>query len=87
MGYIVIDEIENYAGDRKTCISIADFEGSLFLDVRYWDKPNKKWVPTNQGIRVPVSTIDQFMAAIMAAGERLKSLEDGRKDQNTQERA
>jgi len=60
-------------GTRRLCFRLATWQGKKGLDIRLYvyDANTGEWRPTRQGIRIPVSRIEDFTSLLDRALGRL----------------
>lgn len=58
--------------NRQLCFFIHRYRSTteVFLDIRYWVKSGEKFIPTKQGIRIPIKFITQILQRITWLGKK-----------------
>jgi hypothetical protein len=56
-------------------VSIEEYRGHKFIDCRvYYEDGAREWKPTRKGIALNEDTIDEVIAALQKASEKLEAL-------------
>lgn len=58
--------------DRQLCFFIHRYrnKNEMYLDIRYWVKAGTKFIPTKQGIRIPIKFIGQILQRVKWLGNK-----------------